>query len=171
MYNAIYIPIWFYSNISPVRNRNTSLYLHSNMVLLKFRFSLRGDRFASNLHSNMVLLKSNGVPYNVAEEHYLHSNMVLLKWNMLIIQIKKELIYIPIWFYSNVICTSVSVFDSSIYIPIWFYSNYNPISLINSFCYLHSNMVLLKSSCTFLVWAPITHLHSNMVLLKWGTNF
>ena len=54
-----------------------------------------------DLHSNMVLFKSlSGQAQGIIEVH-LHSNMVLFKCNHIRHVSIEYVIYIPIWFYSN----------------------------------------------------------------------
>ena len=79
--------------------------------------------FWFTLHSNLVLFKcGTGCPYCIGCTGFtFQSGSIQIKtaegnffWTYL---------YIPIWFYSNIICFLILSLNLSLYIPIWFYSN------------------------------------------------
>ena len=76
----LYIPIWFYSNLTynlTAYTRHTPL--HSNMVLFKLICLNSATKGIRTLHSNMVLFKSTYTKSNHIQYMTLHSNMVLFK--------------------------------------------------------------------------------------------
>ena len=97
------------------------------------------------LHSNLVLFKSSQCRENGIFIYPLHSNLVLFKLTLFVSGQNREMLYIPIWFYSNEVAPALAppstyftfqsgsiqisppgnnIFAKSLlYIPIWFYSN------------------------------------------------
>ena len=101
------------------------------------------------------------------------------------------MLYIPIWFYSNVVKMSMLWSSIFLYIPIWFYSNsVKSIGIRSPRKSLHSNLVLFKFEYTngfkkaMYLYIPIwfysndeyftlggsqyASLHSNLVLFKFN---
>ena len=96
--------------------------------------------------------------------------MVLFKSSSIPSTKSSQIIYIPIWFYSNLPPLPRYRRYSPIYIPIWFYSNYRHLRtnlLLND---LHSNMVLFKLALIRSRSYKVHYLHSNMVLFKSRAN-
>ena len=98
---------------------------------------------------------------------WFYSNIV----TYILIFIKYHL-YIPIWFYSNFIVISFSTCSDDLYIPIWFYSNKIETLIIDELLKaLHSNLVLFKFDCPYLSCLRLSSLHSNLVLFKFRIKF
>ena len=119
---------------------------------------------------------------------HLNSTMVLLKRLVVTMLQRDNVIYIPLWFFSNARPCHYQAPPKRIYIPLWFFSNQLIIILfVEHQRYLHSTMVLLKLLCLRISFslAPFTfhygssqtvelsksqkallYLHSTMVLLK-----
>ena len=106
---TIYIPIWFYSNIS---------LLSILIFVIVFTFQYGSIQIIKAISLKLINLN-------------LHSNMVLFKWRQFLLVHSNKWIYIPIWFYSNDICSESHLDCTFIYIPIWFYSNAEPSLRIN----------------------------------------
>ena len=80
-------------------------------------------------------------------------------------------IYIPLWFYSNVILTQTHTIMLEIYIPLWFYSNLFRASewAIQAFIYIplwfYSNPINFKISRTQHIYIPLWF-YSNLFFKK-----
>ena len=96
------------------------------------------------LHSNLVLFKLKEFSLLLLYLFPLHSNLVLFKLSFALSALASLILYIPIWFYSNIpavlliVRVKLFTFQSGsiqmlfcvncllfwyLYIPIWFYSN------------------------------------------------
>ena len=98
-----------------------------------------------DLHSTMVLFKWHWMLQSLRIFYYLHSTMVLFKFQRAIVKIALKRFtfhYGSIQMFVLMILLVLIV----IYIPLWFYSNLNPFSFNVIYTFnLHSTMVLFKS--------------------------
>ena len=76
------------------------------------------------LHSTMVLFKLQNAGWALKAALTLHSTMVLFKSGSPHIPSALLLLYIPLWFYSNLRLVSQFIQTKCLYIPLWFYSNH-----------------------------------------------
>ena len=124
-YILIYIPIWWYSNSWKIDDCNVGgTNLHSNLVIFKL-YCMQDLKYCQvNLHSNLVIFK-----FGTAES--ILRLVIVFTFQSGDIQIRTSIslnyffscIYIPIWWYSNMIYGKFCSFLKLIYIPIWWYSN------------------------------------------------
>ena len=128
----IYIPLWFYSNLTGIMDKQDNVHLHSTMVLFKSIILHHQSICLINLHSTMVLFKSLIFHFDHKPNKNLHSTMVLFKLRKEITTSNSLQIYIPLWFYSNNSLMNKCKFLVFIYIPLWFYSNPLPLQPNNS---------------------------------------
>ena len=119
--------------------------LHSTMVLFKSCTAVFIETENQTLHSTMVLFKCDVLTHLAYVISTLHSTMVLFKYEYRVLVSSYEYLYIPLWFYSNLILSCV--FDC----------------LLIS---LHSTMVLFKSFLRTETSTSSYSLHSTMVLFK-----
>ena len=121
----LYIPIWFYSNVNYYfRKFSCEFSLHSNLVLFKScscpSWCVLMNFFTFQSGSIQMYVKCFlDAFYNFFTFQSGSIQMLPAHWWLK----PSVILYIPIWFYSNVahdrsICTL-----NSLYIPIWFYSN------------------------------------------------
>ena len=75
-----------------------------------------------SLHSNMVLFKCNRrpKPYQISHFTFQYGSIQIWYYRS---SPKLQLLYIPIWFYSNRFWKWKWEYINNLYIPIWFYSN------------------------------------------------
>ena len=98
---VIYIPLWFYSNESPLRIFHKEIFIY---IPLWF-------------YSNICLVLS----FPASRRFTFHYGSILIA--SFPVSIKSLVIYIPLWFYSNITRESYLHIVNNIYIPLWFYSN------------------------------------------------
>ena len=119
----IYIPLWFYSNkrVELLLLCVTRFTFHYGSILIASTIWYLASLNSFTFHYGSILIKIlNRFIYIIAIyiPLWFYSNLLLC-----LAQLEKTLIYIPLWFYSNRYRLTKNFSIDNIYIPLWFYSN------------------------------------------------
>ena len=113
--------------------------------IFNYKLSWSQNMTMNTLFSKLYIFKQYQCLPEYLSHMHLHSNLVIFKWTQCSAFWCTNVLYIPIWLYSNLQLSRYITTPWYLYIPIWLYSNIKKITIKRlRLLTLHSNLVIFK---------------------------
>ena len=119
----LYIPIWFYSNeVKGLDVIDVDTFTFQSGSIQIFLASKNDESFSRfTFQSGSIQIIGDNLGNDMSSTFTFQSGSIQIQ--AICIKDTHMLLYIPIWFYSNLRGTHLRIARKTLYIPIWFYSN------------------------------------------------